>query len=784
MNLRRPTAAAFLVAGTITGTSGLGASDWPEWRGPTRDGRSAETNLPSNWSPKGENLAWRVPIGGRSSPVVFGNRLYLLTVIGDLASTQERLVACDAESGNVIWERRFSIYLSDVPQHRSAWASPAVDPETGNIYVFTVGAQLFAVSPDGKILWDRSLPEDYGAVTTHGGRTTSPIVHEDMVILNTLLLAWGDLNRPGNRYMAFDKRTGQTVWISSPQLRHYDTNYSTPIVANIDPSTRRPFDEIRVVPSPVERREPQGRPEPGRATTGSGQGGVQALIVGGTDGSFHALKVNTGEPIWRVDVSKRAILNSVLYRDGLVYLTHGEENIGTTEMGMIAALDARRRGDLKDDAFKWKTLGFLPTYASPVMDAERLYSIDNSAIVAAFDLTSGKQLWERGLGTLQKGSPLLADGKLYVGTENGKFFILRPSATGVEVLDEDWLGTQENPEPIIASPIVADGRVYVTSMEATYAIGKRVTRAAGRPDAPAGLKSRPTPGPTTVGSGTGFQPGQPAHVQLFPYDSLLAPGQKQTFRLRLFDANGNLIREEQAAAATWALDQLAGNVGADGVYAAPASPSAGFVKATVGGVTGQARVRVIPPLPWTFDFEAAAEAPPMWWTGAPGKVFQRTVEGVGKVLVRPRDDTVGRRAKVLMGPANLSGYTIESDVRGSEQRRQRGDAGVINQRYALVLFGNGQKLELQPWQAADEMTVRIPFRWDANKWYRIKLRVDNRPDGTAEIRGKVWPTGEAEPTAWIIEKIDKIAHREGSPGIYADGISEMYFDNLSVYPNK
>ncbi|HXG90455.1 MAG TPA: PQQ-binding-like beta-propeller repeat protein [Vicinamibacterales bacterium] len=736
MNVRR-LSAALLVAGTIAGTTAVGAGDWPEWRGPSRDGRSSETNLPSAWSTKGDNLAWRVPIGGRSAPVAFGNRLYLLTVGGDVANTQERLVALDAETGKVVWDRRFSIYLSDVPQHRSAWASPAVDPQTGNIYVFTVGAQLFAVSPDGKILWDRSLPEDYGAVTTHGGRTTSPIVHGDTVILNTLLLAWGDLNRPGNRYMAFDKRTGQTVWVSSPQARHYDTNYSTPIVANID-------------------------------SAGAGPGGTDALLVGGTDGSFHALKANTGEPIWRVDVSKRAILNSVLYRDGIVYLSHGEENIGTTEMGMVAALDARRTGDLKDDAFKWKTLGFLPTYASPVMDGERLYSVDNSAIVAAFDLQSGKRLWERGLGTLQKGSPVLADGKLYVGTENGKFFILRPSATGVEVLDEELLGTAAAPEPIVASPIVADGRVYVTSMEATYAIGTRVPRRAP-PTAPVAA-----PPAAAV-----------AHVQVFPYEALLAPGQKQSFRLRLFDANGRLIREEKPGAATWVVDQLAGSVGADGVYLAPASSSAGLIKATVAGVTGQARVRVVTPLPWALDFEnASAEAPPMWWTGAPGKVFQRTIDGVGKVLVRPRDDTVGRRAKILMGPANLSGYTVEADVRGTESRRQRGDAGLINQRYALVLFGNGQKLELHPWQAADEMTVRLPFTWDPNKWYRMKLRVDNRSDGTAQIRGKVWPTGEAEPSAWTIEKIDRIPHREGSPGIYGDGISEIYFDNLAVYPNK
>jgi hypothetical protein len=472
-------------------------------------------------------------------------------------------------------------------------------------------------------------------------------------------------------------------------------------------------------------------------------------------------------------VSKRAILNSVLYRDGVAYITHGEENIGTTEMGMVAAIDARRKGDLKEDAFKWKTLGFLPTFASPVMDDERLYTVDNSAIIAAFDLKTGKQVWTHSLGTLQKGSPVLADGKLYVGTENGKFFILRPSATKVDVLDEDALGTADSPEAIVASPIVADGRVYVTSMDATYAIGKR--RPSARPAAAAASK----PASTSAD-------GPVAHVQVFPYESLLAPGGKQPFRLRLYDASGRLIREEASSAATWALDQLGGSVGADGVYVAGTTNAAGFVKATVGGVTGQARVRVIAALPWSYDFESpTGEGPPTWWTGAPGKVFQRTVEGVGKVLVRPRDETVGRRAKILMGPANLHSYTIEADVRGIEQRRQRGDIGIINQRYALVLFGNGQKLELHPWQAADEMTVRVtPFKWDANKWYRMKLRVDNRPDGTALVRGKVWPTGEPEPAAWTIEKTDRIAHHEGSPGLYGDGISDLYFDNVSVYPNK
>ena len=731
----RPSRALVVLSLLLLCAAGLSA-DWPEWRGPSRNGVSDETNLPSRWSPAGENLAWRVPIGARSAPVAFRDRLYLLTTTaGDPSATQERLVALDAQSGKVLWERRFSVYLSDVPQHRAAWASPAVDRETGNIYAFTVGAQLFCVSPEGKILWDRSMPEDHGAITTHGGRTTSPIIEGDKVILNTLILAWGDLGRPGNRYFAFDKRTGETIWISSPQARHYDTNYSMPIVADVN--------------------------------------GTRQLIVGGTDGVFHGIKLNTGEPVWRVEVSKRAILNSALFRDGVAYITHGEETIGTTAMGMVAAVDATRTGALDASGFKWATHGFLPTFASPVMDGERLYTVDNGAIVGAFDLKDGKLLWQRSLGTLQKGSPVLADGKLYVGTENGKLYILRPSATGVEVLDEDLLGSAQSPEPIVASPIVADGRVYVTSMEATYAIGTR------RPAAP--LKPAPTNSKTNGAKSDGVV----AHVQLFPYEAVLAPGAQQKFRLRLFDAKGNLIREEAPNQATWAVDQLAGAVAADGTLTAPKEPQGGLVKATVGTVTGQARVRVVSPLPYAFDFEKpAGEAPPSSWVGAPTKVFQRTVEGVGPVLMRPRDETVGRRAKVFFGLPAWNAYTVEADVRGREQRRQRGDVGLINQRYGLVLFGNGQKLELHPWQAADEMTVRVPFQWKPDTWYRLKLRVDNRSDGTTQVRGKVWPTGETEPAAWTIEKVDKIPHRTGSPGIYADGISDVYFDNIAVYQNK
>jgi outer membrane protein assembly factor BamB len=725
---------------------GIVRTDWPEWRGPTRDGASPERNLPEKWSPTGENVAWVLPFGGRSTPVIFGNRLYLqTTTVGDIEHTQERLVAVDVDSGKVVWEKRVSIYMSDVPQHRAGWASPAVDPETGNIYMFTVGAELLAFTPDGRQIWERSLPEEYGAITTHGGRTTSPIIEGGKVILNTLIQNWGsDLGRPGNRYFAFNKLTGQTIWVSSPQSKHYDTNYSTPIVADVN--------------------------------------GQRLLMVGGTDGVFYGLQVNTGKSAWSVEVSKRAILNSVLFRNNIVYLSHGEENIDTTEMGMVAALDATGSGVLSGSALKWVTRGFLPTFASPVMDGERLYSVDNSAILGAFDLNDGKIVWTKTLGTLQKGSPVLADGKLYIGTENGHFYILRPSATGVTVLDDDLLGVADNPEPVLASPAIADGRIYVT----TFAPVEEQKGSFGHLYA-IGTRRVPTRRPLGFLEFKPADPGAPvAEVQVFPNEVMLDPGAKQTFKVTLFDAKGQYISDftsaNPAPAVQWSVDQLQGTVGADGTFTASASGgSAGFVKATVNGVTGQARVRVIPPLPWTYTFDAD-KSPMPWWT-ANLKTTIGAVNGDG-VLVRPRDDTVGRRARIIMGKPDWSGYTIEADVRGVEMRRQRGDIGLINQRYVMVLFGNSQKIELHPWQAADEMTVRVPFEWNVDTWYRMKLRVDNQPNGTTLVRGKVWPTGQPEPAAWTIQKTDTIPHLVGAPGLYGDGISDVQWNNLRVYKNQ
>jgi hypothetical protein len=492
------------------------------------------------------------------------------------------------------------------------------------------------------------------------------------------------------------------------------------------------------------------------------------------------LKPQTGEPVWKYEISKRGLNTGAVVYKNLAIVTHSEENLESNEMGMIAALDATAKGELKKEQVKWNTYGWQGGYSSPVVDGDRLYQVDNGANIAAFDLNTGKQLWLQNLGTIQKASPVLADGKLYVGTENGKFFILRPTATGCEILDSDQLGTEQQPEAIIGSPAVSNGRIYFASDSTLYAIGKKSNTPAPHAAPQAGWPLDVPPAPA-------------AHVQVVPTELIIKPGDRVSFRVRLFDERGNFIREEKVA--TWSLDGLKGTV-ANGQFVAAANETgaqAGLVKATVGAAagaragaaTGAARVRILPTLPWSenFDAMAAASVPPTW-VSMLAKFVVREMDG-NKVLVKTTEgSSLVTRSRAYLGASNLSDYTVEADVRGTEKRRQRGDAGVIAQRYALVLYGNSQALHLEPWQPETVRTVTQPYAWKPDAWYHMKLSVENLPDGKTRARGKVWPTGETEPAAWMIERVDPLPNRQGAPGIFGNALAEVYFDNIKVTANK
>ena len=599
--------------------------------------------------------------------------------------------------------------------------------------MFSVGGSLMGLNRDGKVLWERSLGEDFGLLTTHGGRTVSPIIDGDLVIVSGVTFQWGQHGRGAHRFMAFDKKSGETVYVSAPGGRPYDTTYAPPIIVTVN--------------------------------------GTRLLIQGASDGVTHAIKPQTGEPVWKHEISKRGLNTGVVVHGNTAILTHSEENLDSNEMGMMVAVDASAKGEIKKENIKWTKYGWQGGFSSPVLDGDRIYHIDNGANIGAFDVNSGKQLWLQNLGTIQKASPVFADGKLYVGTENGKFFILKPSATGCEILDEDQLGTEAQPEIIIGSAAVSNGRIFFATDTALYAIGKK-----------ANTSSSQTNTGSAVGSPVSSQPA--THVQVVPTELILKPGDKVNFRVRLFDAQGTFIREEPSA--TWSLEQLKGTI-ENGKFTAGSESVAqgGLVKATVGGVSGTASVRVFPPLPWseTFDSFAANTLPPTW-VNTTLKFTVRDQTG-NKVLAKLTEgSSLLSRARTYMGPSNWSNYTIEADVSATQKRRQQGDAGVIAQRYVLSLYGNSQMLHLEPWQPETARTKSMAFAWKPDTWYRLKLQVENLPDGTTRARGKAWPANEPEPSAWMIERIDPIPNRQGAPGLFGNGLAELYFDNIKVYANK
>ena len=666
--------------------------------------------------------------------MVHGDHVYILTTAGSGKTLQERLVCLNTDTGKQVWEQKLNLWLSDVPPHRAAWSSPAVDPSTGIVYVFSVHGMLTAFSRDGKKVWERSLVEDFALVTTHGGRTVSPVIDGDLVIVSGVSTGWGQLSRAGHRFFAFDRKNGDLVYLSAPGGRPYDTTYSPPIIAEID--------------------------------------GVRQLISGAGDGHAHAIKAQTGEPLWRFNVSKRGLNTGVVVNGKTAYITHSEENLDTNEMGLFAAVDATMRGPITKEQAKFYLPGYQLGFSSPIIDGDRLLQVDNGGNMFAFDVVTGRQIWKQNLGTIQKSSAVLGDGKIYVGTENGKFFILKPHNDRCEKISEVSFvkpgESEEEGEKVIASVAVSDGRIFLVTTKNTYAIGKK--QVAAKVDLPQPVKA-------AAGA-------VPKWVQIVPAEVLIKPGETASFRARLFDEKGNFIREDKA---TWTIEGLKGMISQDGRYVASSDKvaQAGLIKASVGGVTGTARARVIPPLTWSWDFESLdAGKVPMEWVNCNTKYEVRQEEG-NKILAKFADNPATKRARVYMGPADLSDYTVQADVRASQKRRQMGDVGLVAQRFNLILFGNAEKLEMQTWQPETERTTGTKYTWKADTWYTMKLRVENLPDGRVKAQGKVWLKSEPEPAAWTVERIDPapLAEHHGAPGIYADAPFEVFFDNVKVTKN-
>jgi outer membrane protein assembly factor BamB len=748
------------------------ASDWASWRGPEENGYSREKDLPETFSPDlkapNNNVIWKAPFGGRTTPIVLNGRVYAINSVGKDETLQERVLCFDDKDGKLLWEHKFNVFLTDIVADRLGWTNLVGDPETGNIYAHGTQGFLICFDRDGKILWQHSLTEEHGRISGYGGRLPGPTIDGDLLIISMLNASWGEQARGGVRFLALDKKTGNVIWWGSTPFRPKDTYSSTAVVAVIN--------------------------------------GERLLIGGAGDGGVHAFKVRTGERVWSYIFGDGAVNLSPIVDGSRVYIGHGEDNPDTNKQGRVICLDASKVKDGKPEKV-WQVDGIKAKFATPILHEGRLYVCDMYASMYCLDANTGKRLWRYPYGRNCFGSPVFADGKIYVGEVNGTFHILKPEATKCTSLHDQFFEAAAGAPDveINGSPAVANGRVYFFTSTDLYCIGKK--------DHKTPAEAIP-PGPKESEAAAN---AKPAVLQVVPADILLHPGESAKFHARLYDDAGHFLREvkaEWSPAAFLAPPPVPGapmppagstppppppvlkaEVDADGKATVDAKVPGqfGMVVAKAEGLTGQARIRVAPVQPYQVDFgKVPLERSPGGWVNCQGKFAVKEVKGK-KVLMKlaTNPSPLVARANAFITAPTAADYTIQADLMGTQKNADLPDMGVLANRYHLFLDGNKQQLRLVSWDAVPRLDKTIAYSWKPEVWYTLKLTVRLEGD-KGLIRGKIWEAGKEEPKEWTVELVDPVPNREGSAGLYANSTAveegspgtSIYYDNVSVAPNK
>ncbi|HUY33222.1 MAG TPA: PQQ-binding-like beta-propeller repeat protein [Pirellulales bacterium] len=821
--------------------------DWPAWRGPEQNGISRETGLVDEWSPDGKNLLWKRPeLATRSTPIVMNGKLYLLASNEPGTPREgEKVICADAQSGEIIWENKFNVFLTDVPKERVGWSCVAGDPATGRVYAMGVCDYFQCIDGEtGETLWSHSLSEEFGCLSTYGGRTNTPVIFEDLVIISAVVIGWGEMAVPAHRLLAFDKLSGEVVWFNGTKLRPMDTTYSTPFIAVI--------------------------------------GGRQMMVFGSGDGGVWAFQPRTGVPIWSCQFCNRGINTSPVVEGDMVYIGHSEENPADTVMGAFGAINGATRAeagplgmDITKSGMAWKHKEVMVGKCSPVVVDGRVYALDDGNLLYTFDATTGKKLGKAGrptrlTGTIARASLLYADGKLFACTTSA-WHVLVPTEKGLDLKKKAMVRFPQG-EEIHGTPIVSHGRIYLPTTENMYCLGGRE----GIEPAAVERPEKPQEAPR--------QADEPAFVQVAPAEALIATGESIQYKARVFNAAGQLIGD----AADPSFDVSGGGeIDSQGLFKATegTQAAAATVSVKVGELLGKARVRIAPPLNWTFDFDDGQV--PVTWVGCryrhitldddllqslndrnerAGRMYiylmssfvngpkpdaahfddrtprrtwtdllryfdldtsvkteddarrelgealdllkeenvlaewslnskgpndvaldvkrgPRQVDG-NAVMVKISTIPKGTRSQGWMGRPDLRDYTIQADLRGSVRNGKQPDMGLIAQRYTLVLLGNAQELRIQSWTPElARFSKTVSFPWKPNVWYTAKFRAAVE-DGKAVLKGKVWPRGEDEPGEWTVEAVDEAANLTGSPGLFGNASdAEVFLDNITVTAN-
>jgi outer membrane protein assembly factor BamB len=414
----------------------LGAEDanWPEFRGPQGNGIPTSTNLPLAWG-EGKNVKWSTPIHGKgwSSPVIWGQQVWLSTATID---GHELFAVCmDRDTGKVIHDLKlFDVAKPQYCHPFNSYASPTPAIEAGRIYV-TFGAPGTACvdTQTGKVLWTRRDLE----CNHFRAAGSSPILYRNLLLLNF----------DGSDYqfvIALDKQTGHTVWQTKRSIDFQDLG-------------------------------PDGKPEQGGdcrkafATCQIAAFGEQPILLSQGSRALYAYDPASGGELWRVEErSAYSGATRPVTGHGLVFFPSGFAS------GQVLAVEPGKQGEVLDaKASKpagmqlqvaWKTNRNAPKKPSLLLLGDLLYAIEDNGVATCWEAMTGTVVWSERLGGHYSASPLAADGRVYLFSEEGKTTVL---ATGREFrkLAENQMG-----DGFMASPAVSGEALFLRDRTQLYRI--------------------------------------------------------------------------------------------------------------------------------------------------------------------------------------------------------------------------------------------------------------------------------------------------------------------------
>ena len=446
---------------------------WPSFRGPAASGVADGQNPPTAWDAEtGHNVLWSTPIPGlgHSSPIVWGDRIYLTTAVSeDPASVfrygtdgrQDRrsdrsphawwVYAIDRPSGEVVWARQTS-HASPIvqrhPKNSYASATPATDGEHVVVLVATGG--LFCYDFDGELLWDLDLgPLDAGAVydtAYQWGAASSPIIWQDMVIVQAD-------QQEGSFIAAFDIDTGAQVWRTPRDLI---SSFSTPTI-----------------------HVGAGRTE---------------LVTNGA-GTMLAYDPASGKELWRMSGSSMNTTPTPVSARGLVYVTSGYRTRPIFAIRGGASGDiSLAEGASSNTHVEWSSPRDGPYIASPLVYGEYLYVVSSNGVLTVFHAGTGERIYKRRIGDTggaYSASPIAADGRIYLTSEDGDIFVVR-AGPEYELLSKNRMG-----EVCLATPAISEGQIVIRTAGHLLALADGITPVVAA--SPEGAESSPFPAELAAG---------------------------------------------------------------------------------------------------------------------------------------------------------------------------------------------------------------------------------------------------------------------------------------------